>query len=116
MTKNYLKSGNTIPIALCPYARASGEGVKMGTAFGVTTHAAAINTPVEVETVGVHTLAKLTGTAWTDGALLAWDDTNKWCTPTISTHLVIGYAVGAAASAAATGDVRLSGCPRVVGA
>lgn len=111
MTKSYRKPGNVIPLAAAPYARLSGEGVKMGSQFGVATTDIANGAAGEIMVVGVHELTALGAEAWTDGQKVYWDDTNKRCTVTASTHLLIGHAVGAKANsgAAVLGLVRLTG-------
>lgn len=111
MTKSYRKQGNVIPLAAAPYARLSGEGVQMGKQFGVCTTDIANGAEGQIEVTGVHELTALGAEAWTDGAFVYWDDTNKRCTVTASTHLKIGHAVGAKANAAGAtlGLVRLTG-------
>ncbi len=107
--QNYISPGDTITCDSLPYARNSGEGVQWGTQFGVCTTTGAISTAVECGVTGVFDLTALGGEAWTDGAAVYWDNANKRCTVTASTHLKIGHARGAKASAATTGRVRLTG-------
>ncbi|MEL7783758.1 DUF2190 family protein [Citromicrobium bathyomarinum] len=53
--------------------------------------------------------AKATGSAWTEGAKLYWDDTNSRFTTSASGNTLVGYAGAAAASGATTGSVVLTG-------
>jgi predicted RecA/RadA family phage recombinase len=59
----------------------------------------------------VHKLAKVGSQAWTVGALVYWDNTNKRFTTTASGNLLAGCAAEAASSGAGvtTGVVRLNG-------
>jgi predicted RecA/RadA family phage recombinase len=106
--KNYIQDGDVVTVA-APYAVASGAGALVGTLFGVAAYTAAITEPVEVMTEGVFELPKLAAQAWTVGAIIYWDDTNKWCTTVASTNVAIGKALAIAANPSATGIVRLSG-------
>lgn len=109
MGQSFVQPGNTITCSSLPYARNVGEGVRWGSQFGAVKQTKAISTACEVEVTGVHDLTALGGEAWTDGAKVYWDDTNKRCTVTASAHLWIGHAVGAKVSAAVIGRVRLTG-------
>ncbi|AJP72271.1 DUF2190 family protein [Sphingomonas hengshuiensis] len=51
--------------------------------------------------------AAATSQAWTEGAVLYWDDTNKKFTTTASGNTKAGIAAAAKASAAAVGRVKL---------
>jgi predicted RecA/RadA family phage recombinase len=104
--KNYVQPGNTLTL-IAPYAVASGAALKVGLIIGVAATAAGIGATVEADTVGVFTLAKATGAAWTVGALLYWDDTAKNCTTTAASNQKIGVAVVAAGAGDTTGVVKL---------
>lgn len=105
--KNYVQDGRQLTVP-APYAVASGVGCLVGSLFGVTVGAAAINDPVEIQTDGVFIMAKATGAAWTVGARIYWDDAAKNCTTTASTNKLVGVAAAAAASGDTTGNVRLT--------
>ena len=111
MAKNFLKSGGVITLAAAPYARLSGEGVKMGSLFGVCLTDIANGAAGEIETVGVFEIKKVGSQAWTQGDRVYWDDTNKQCTTTSSGNLFIGHAHAAVGSGAGEtlGEVRLHG-------
>ncbi len=106
--KNYIQPGCTVSV-LAPYALASGAGALVGTLFGVASNAAGNGEAVELVAEGVFELPKLSAQAWTVGAIVYWDDTNKWLTTVASTHVAVGKALAIAANPSATGIVRLSG-------
>ncbi|OYX11247.1 MAG: hypothetical protein B7Z15_12180 [Rhizobiales bacterium 32-66-8] len=106
--RNFVQPGNTVTVA-APYALASGAGALVGTLFGVASGAADNGAEVELVTEGVFELPKLSAQAWTVGAVIYWDNTNKWCTTVASTNVAIGKSLAVAANPSATGIVRLSG-------
>lgn len=106
--KNFLQPGDEITLT-APYAVTSGQGVLVGSAFGVASNDAAISTEVEARIRGVFALTKATGAAWTQGALIYWDNTARNCTTTVATNKLIGVATAAAASGDTVGNVRLNG-------
>lgn len=95
-----------------PYAVSSGQGVQVGRIFGVALANAASGETVAVHRGGVAELPKATGQAWTVGQAVYWDDTNRVCTTTAGTNLLIGAVFEAAVSAATTGWVLLDGAVR----
>ncbi|MFN3891996.1 MAG: DUF2190 family protein [Beijerinckiaceae bacterium] len=106
--KNYVQDGDLLTVA-APYEVAAGAGCLVGSIFGVAAHAAASGADVEIATEGVFDLKKTSAQAWTVGARIYWDNTEKECTTTSSTHKLIGVAVKAADNPSSTGRVRLSG-------
>jgi len=108
--KNYVQPGNTITLA-APYAVASGDGLLVGAIFGVATGAAASGDNVEAGLVGVYDLAKAPSQAWSVGAKVYWDNTNRRCTTTASGNTLIGVATEAVPGGAGdvVGRVRLNG-------
>lgn len=106
--KNYVQYGDNVTVT-APYAVASGAGCLVGTLFGVAEYTAAISTAVEIATRGVFTLKKTSAQAWTVGAAIYWDDTNKECTTTSAGNTLIGKALEVAANPSSTGVVRLNG-------
>lgn len=63
---------------------------------------------------GVVTGPKTDSQAWTEGALIYWDDTEGEFTTTAAGNLLVGYAAEAVAGTAGltTGTVILDGCAR----
>ena len=108
--KNYVQPGNTITLT-APYAVTSGDGLLVGSIFGIASGDAALNDPVETALTGVFDLTKVGSQAWTMGAKVYWDNTNKEATKTATANTLIGVATGAVAGGAGDviGRVRLNG-------
>lgn len=108
--KNYIQPGDTVSLT-APYAVAAGAGALVGTLFGVAVSDAAQGDAVELVTRGVFDLTKVGSQAWTEGAAIYWDDTNKRCTTVTTSNTLIGAAVAAVGSGAGetVGRVRLAG-------
>jgi predicted RecA/RadA family phage recombinase len=107
--KNYVQKGDVVTITAFPYVRTSGQGVLMGSLFGVAVNDTANGATGEVVTDGVFTLDKVSAQAWTQGVLLYWDDTAKLVTTVSTSNKIIGTAHVAAANPTAQGQVRLNG-------
>ena len=106
--KNFIQPGGTLTLT-APYAVTSGQGALVGAIFGVAVKDVANGAAGEFVTEGVFSLAKAAGAAWTQGALLYWDNSNKNVTTTSSGNTKIGVATAPADSAATVGNVRLNG-------
>ncbi|WP_018261354.1 DUF2190 family protein [Methylobacterium sp. WSM2598] len=108
--KNFLKSGHTMTVTLAA-AAASGDLILQGTMFGVAATSGGIGDAIEIACGGIYTLAKAGSQAWTQGAALYWDATNKVATTSSASgaNTKIGVAALAAQSADTTGLVRLNG-------
>lgn len=106
--KNYVSPGNVLTLP-SPYDVASGGGVKSGLIFGIACSTAESGDDVDVDTVGVYDLVKVSANAFAVGAAVYWDDTAKVATSTSTDNTKIGVAVAAAANPSATVRVRLSG-------
>lgn len=108
--KNYVQPGNTITLT-APYAVASGDGLLVGSIFGVAAGTAAVGESVEAALTGVYDLKKVASQAWAAGDKVYWDNTAKEATKTTTSNTLIGVAVVAVAGG--TGDtigrVRLNG-------
>jgi predicted RecA/RadA family phage recombinase len=107
--KNYVQPGNTITLT-APYAVSSGDGLLVGSIFGIASGDAALSEPVETTLVGVFDLTKVGSQAWTVGAKVYWDDTNKRTTSVATSNTLIGVATEAVAGGAGDtiGRVRLN--------
>ncbi|MTH57646.1 DUF2190 family protein [Paracoccus litorisediminis] len=105
--KNFIQPGQQISVP-APAAVVSGQGVLVGSLFGVAVHDAASVASVEISLRGAYRMTKAAGSAWTVGARLYWDDTAKAVTATASTNKLIGVAIEAADSAATSGAVLLT--------
>ena len=108
--KNYVQPGNTLTLT-APYAVTSGDGLLVGSIFGVASGDAALNDPVETALTGVFDLTKVGSQAWTVGAKVYWDDTNKRTTSVATSNTLIGVATEAVGGTASDiiGRVRLNG-------
>ncbi len=107
--KNYVQPGNTITLT-APYAVASGDGLLVSSIFGVAAGTATLGEPVETALVGVFDITKVGSQAWTVGAKVYWDDTNKRTTSVATSNTLIGVATEAVAGGAGdtVGRVRLN--------
>ncbi|MBS7545729.1 DUF2190 family protein [Ancylobacter oerskovii] len=107
--KNFRRSGNSNPVPAPAGGVLSGDGVLVGSLFGIAAASAAEGELVELACVGVFDLKKTAGQTWTVGARIYWDAAAKVATVTPASNTVIGLAVAPAASSSATGLVRLNG-------
>ncbi|WP_413877099.1 DUF2190 family protein [Albidovulum sp.] len=107
--KTYVQPGNNITLT-APYAVASGDGLLVGSIFGVASGIAALGEPVEAALVGVYELKKLGSQAWAVGDRIYWDNTARQTTKVTTSNTLIGVAVDAVASGAGDtiGRVRLN--------
>ena len=108
--KNFVQPGNTVTLT-APYAVASGDGLLVGSIFGVAVGTAALSENVETALTGVFDLTKIGSQAWTAGVKIYWDDTNKRTTNVATSNTLIGVATEAVACGAGDtiGRVRLNG-------
>ena len=106
--QNYIQPGDVVTVA-APAAVSSGDGVLVGTLFGVAAFDADSAANVEIKTRGVFELAKNSAEAWTVGIAIYWDNTNKVVTSTSTSNTLIGKALAVAANPSGTGIVRLNG-------
>ena len=106
--QNYVQKGENLTIA-APYDVASGGGVKAGLIFGVAAYDALSGADVDLVTVGVFDLPKVSTDVFAVGAAVYWDNTAKLVTSTASGNTKIGVAVTAAANPSGTVNVRLNG-------
>ena len=105
--QNFLKEGRVITL-VAPYNVNSGGGLLVGSIFGVATNTALSGASVEALLEGVIALAKLSTEVWTQGQLIYWDNTNKWCTIVSTSNKLIGVATDPASNPSSTGNVRLN--------
>ena len=107
--KNYVQPGNAITLT-APYAVSSGEGLLVGSIFGVAAGTAALGETVEAALTGVYDLKKVASQAWAAGDKVYWDNTAKEATKITTSNTLIGVAVVAVAGGASDiiGRVRLN--------
>jgi len=108
---NKFLSGETVPV-IAPYAVTSGNGVLVGSYFGVAKHTAAISTQVETERLGCVTLPAVSANTFAQGALVYWDNVARNCTSTSASNRIIGTALVAKVGGTTTVQVTLDGAAR----
>ncbi|MCA2014385.1 DUF2190 family protein [Cereibacter sphaeroides] len=109
--QNYIAPGEHVTLP-APYNVVSGEAALIGSIFGVAQGAALSGVPVVWVRRGEFTLPKTEAQAWTLGAKIYWDATNKVCTTTASGNTLIGAALAVAANPSTDGQVLLDGTLR----
>ena len=107
--KNYVQPGNTITLT-APYSVSPGDGLLVGSIFGVATGTAALGEAVEAALTGVYDLKKVASQAWAAGDKVYWDNTAREATKTTTSNTLIGVAMVAVAGGAGDtiGRVRLN--------
>lgn len=110
--KNLIADGDTINVTAPDdtdhVGGSSGDGVQVGSLFGVAVNDFVAGGDVTLVLEGVFDLAKKTAEAWSQGAKVYWDDSNLYCTTTAGSNLLIGKAFQDEDASAAVGQVRLS--------
>jgi len=109
--KNFIQLGATITM-LAPYAVASGNGLLVGSIFGVAANDALSGESVEAKRDGVFSLPCLSTDTVAAGAKLYWDNTNRRLTTTATNNTLVGAAVAAKAAGVSTVTVLLDGAIR----
>lgn len=110
--KNFVKEGDVITVT-APYDVASGDGVLVGSLFGVAAYTAVSGAAVEIKPEGVFDIKALSTDTGNPGAKLYWDNTNKRLTTTASGNTLVGCIVELAkANGDATARVYLDGTIR----
>lgn len=109
--KNFIQAGDNITVT-APYDVTAGGGVLVGSLFGIAVGDATSGDKVTIVRKGVFSHAKTSAQAWTFGAKIYWDATNKVFTTTATSNTLVGVAVAAAANPSATGKVLLDGAAR----
>ncbi|MEW5422660.1 DUF2190 family protein [Amorphus sp. 3PC139-8] len=107
--KDYVKPGKVITITAPAGGVSSGDGVLIGSLFGVAAYGTAEGDPVEIMTEDVHMLDKTSAQAWSVGDLIYWDATAGKATKVAAGNSLIGAAVADAANPTDYGMVRLNG-------
>jgi predicted RecA/RadA family phage recombinase len=107
--KNFSQQGDVLDLTAPAGGVVSGTGYLIGAAFVVAVADAAAGLPFPARIAGVFTLPKVSAQAWTEGALVYWDNTAKNVTTTVGSNTKIGVAAAAAVNPSATGLVRLNG-------
>jgi predicted RecA/RadA family phage recombinase len=109
---NFVKPGDVLTFTAPIGGVVSGAPVLIGSLLVVPGASAAATEEFEGARVGVFTLAKTTGEAWTEGVKLYWVAGTSKISTTAGGDTLVGVAAAAADSAAETGDVLLDGVAR----
>jgi predicted RecA/RadA family phage recombinase len=107
--QNYVHRGDTLTLT-APYPVTSGGGVKVGNIFGIAVNTQSQGDSMEAQIAGVFDLVK-DASAFAQGDLVYWDDTNKVATSTVGANLLIGNAELAQLTGDATVRVKLFAVP-----
>ena len=102
MATNYIQPGRSITVAAPTGGVLSGQGVLIGTLFGIAQYDAVEGAEVEILTEGVVEIGKTSALAIGVGDRLFWDDTNKLVNKTTTAQQQVGVAIAAAANPSAT--------------
>ncbi|MDY7096762.1 MAG: DUF2190 family protein [Pseudomonadota bacterium] len=106
--KNYVQRGDTLTLT-APAEIVSGDVVSVGSIIGVANGDAESGAPLDLDTVGVFQLPKVSALAIAEGDVVYWDSTNGLVTKTASGNTKLGVATEAAANPSADVAVRLNG-------
>ena len=105
--KNFVQAGDSLTLTAPVGGVVSGAPLLMGVLLVVPAVTVAAGLPFAAKVNGVYDFPAATSQAWTEGALLYWDETNKVFTTTESGNTKKGVAVAAKLAATATGRVKL---------
>jgi len=107
--KNFIQPGDVVTVTAPTGGVSSGDGVIIGSLFGIATKTAAQGEAVELATTGVYDLPKLSSAVITAGARVSWDATEKEVVLPDEDMYPIGISLVAAGNGITTVRVRLDG-------
>lgn len=105
--KTKFSEGSPIDVTVPSGGCTAGAGLLINGFFCVPVTTAAQGDVVSTHVTGVFDLTSDTGTAWSFGDVLYWDNTNKRLTKTSTSNTKVGQCVADKTSAATTGRIRL---------
>ncbi len=106
--KNYISAGNVITVMAAANI-ASSDGVLVGNIFGVAAADAVAGDEIEIGTIGVYELPKLSTAVIAQGDRVAWNTSTSKVVVPATGMFPIGVATEAAGNGTATVKVRLDG-------
>jgi predicted RecA/RadA family phage recombinase len=108
--KNFVQDGETLTVPAPSGGAVSGQPYLIGAMFGIAATSAPQTEEFELVTEGVYDVTKAASQAWTVGAAVFWDNTNRVFTTTASGNTRVGVAVLPVGSGAGetAGRVRLN--------
>ena len=111
--KTFIQNGNVISVTAPAGGVTSGQGLLVGSLFGIASRDAQEGESMEIATAGVYELTKDAATVISHGDRVAWDDTaREIALPGVGLYPV-GIATLAAGDGATTVTVRLDGIATV---
>ena len=110
--KTFIQNGNIITVTAAANI-ASGNGVLIGSIFGIAAADAVAGNDVEIGTVGVYELPKLSTAVIAQGDRVSWNSSTGKVVLPATGMFPIGVATKAAANGTATLSVRLDGIATV---
>ena len=111
--KTFIQPGNVIPVIAPAGGVTSGQGLLVGSLFGIAACDARAGESVEIAIAGVHKLAKDPTAVISFGDRVAWDDAEKRIVLPGAGLYPIGIATLPADDSATTVTVRLDGIATV---
>ena len=105
--KTYVAPGKSITVTAPSGGVTSGQGVLIGTLFGIAQVDAVAGADVEILTEGVVEIGKTSALQIDVGDRVFWDATNKVVNKTATAQVCVGVAVSAAANPSSTVRIRL---------
>lgn len=100
MATTYVSPGDTVTLTAPSGGVTAGTPVLIGRLLVIPKNTVAQTLPFDGYVGGVHTVAKVGSQAWTEGANVYWDDTNKYFTTTATSNQYAGVALVAVGSGA----------------
>jgi predicted RecA/RadA family phage recombinase len=111
MSTTFIQAGEVMTFTAPTGGVTAGTPVLIGGLLVVPRETVAQTLPFDGDAEGVHALPKADSQAWTEGAVIYWDNAAKNCTTVSTANYRVGVAAAAVASTAGltTGLVRLNG-------
>lgn len=106
--KNYIQMGSYLTVP-APADVSSGDGVVVGSIFGIASIDALTGENVSIATEGVYSMPKVGADDFSVGETVYFDDAAGLMTETPTDNVAVGVAVEAAPTGSATVSVRLDG-------
>ena len=107
--QNYLGDGDVLLLPSAPAPLVTGQGLLIGSMFGVVLASVAQGQPFVLWLKGIYQLPKNPSEVWTIGVGLYWDNTNTFLTVTSEGNTRVGVATAATVNPSSVGNVRLNG-------
>jgi predicted RecA/RadA family phage recombinase len=105
--KAYVQPGKSLTVTAPAGGVLSGQGILIGTLFGIAQYDAVEGAELEILTEGVVEIPKTSALQIDVGDRLFWDATNKVVNKTATAQVCVGVAVSAAANPSASVRIKL---------